>query len=260
MDNFEYLIYKKHQGTAYVQMNRPEVFNALNKELLTELSLAFDIAQKDEEIKSIVLSGEGKAFCSGQDLKAVVNTSGTPSEILGAFYNPLIKKIRSVAKPVIARVHGVAAGAGFSLAIACDMVIASEKASFSAAFVRVGLVPDSGASWFLTQLTGRYKAFELCATGRQINAREALQLGLVNQVVAEGELDSVIKSVTDYFNAAPSKAVALIKEMINKSETANLDEMLDLEARYQDIAAATSDFQEGLKAFAEKRNPLFSGK
>lgn len=256
------LIYEKVGNLAEIRLNRPEVYNALNEELLKELLDAFARAGEDEEVRVVLLSAAGKAFCAGQDLRAAEAAGDeiNPSGLLTTLYNPLITLIRSIPKPVISRVHGVAAGAGCALALSADIVIASETAAFNLAFVRLGLVPDSGSSWFLTSVVGRHKAFELFSMGKQINSREALELGLVNHVIKENDLDNVIKTTIRFYFEAPAKAVALIKEMVNKAETAGLNEMLKCEAEFQRIAGATEDFKEGLKAFAEKRYPVFKGK
>jgi 2-(1,2-epoxy-1,2-dihydrophenyl)acetyl-CoA isomerase len=168
--------------------------------------------------------------------------------------------MRNLPKPIICRLNGVAAGAGCSLALACDIIVASEEATLIEVFINIGLVPDSGSSFFLPRLTGMAKAFELCSMGNRVKAYEALQLGLVNKVCAPAELEAAVKSYTDYFANAPTKAIGLIKRMLNKSTTSTLEEMLEYEAYCQEIAGQTSDHQEGVLAFLEKRKPAFTGK
>jgi 2-(1,2-epoxy-1,2-dihydrophenyl)acetyl-CoA isomerase len=209
----------------------------------------------------VVLTGVGKAFCSGQDLKDS-SKQGKRSfmDSLHKRYNPIIAAMRSLPKPIVCRLNGVAAGAGCSLALACDIIVASEEATMIEVFVNIGLVPDSGSAYFLPRLVGMAKAFELCSMGQRVKAQEALQLGLVNKVVAPSDLDEAVKQYTDHFAIAPTKAVGLIKKMLNKSTTASLDEMLEYEAYCQEIAGSTHDHKEGVQAFLEKRKPVFLGK
>jgi 2-(1,2-epoxy-1,2-dihydrophenyl)acetyl-CoA isomerase len=216
---------------------------------------------KDDEVRVMVLTGVGKAFCSGQDLKDS-SKQGKRSfmDSLHKRYNPIVAAMRSLPKPIVCRLNGVAAGAGCSLALACDIIVASEEATMIEVFVNIGLVPDSGSAYFLPKLVGMAKAFELCSMGQRIKAQEALHLGLVNKVVAPAELDDAVKQYTDYFAFAPTKAIGLIKKMLNKSTTASLDEMLEYEAYCQEIAGATHDHKEGVQAFLEKRKPAFLGK
>jgi 2-(1,2-epoxy-1,2-dihydrophenyl)acetyl-CoA isomerase len=175
-------------------------------------------------------------------------------------YNPIISAIRTMPKPIICRLNGVAAGAGCSLALACDMIVASEEATLIEVFINIGLVPDSGSSYFLPRLVGMAKAFELCSMGSRVKAVEALQLGLVNKVVAADQLDHAVKEYTDYFAQAPTKSIGLIKRMLNKSTTSTLDEMLEYEAYCQEIAGTSQDYKEGVTAFLEKRKAAFTGK
>ena len=258
---YQFLKYEVHQGVATITLNRPEVYNALNDEITFELQDAWKAVAKDEAVRVVVLTGEGKAFCSGQDLKA------EPAEKKRSFmdslqkrYNPIIRAMRNLPKPILCRLNGVGAGAGCSLALACDMIVASEDATLIEVFVNIGLVPDSGSSYFLPRLVGMAKAFELCAMGGKVKATEALSLGLVNKVVPAAQLDSAVKEYTDYFANAPTKAIGIIKKMLNKSTTGTLDDLLEYEAYSQEIAGATHDHQEGVKAFLEKRKPVFNGK
>jgi 2-(1,2-epoxy-1,2-dihydrophenyl)acetyl-CoA isomerase len=256
--DFQILKYEVKEGVARITLNRPEVYNALNDVITYELQEAFKVVAKDEQVRVIVLTGEGKAFCSGQDLKE--NGKRSFLESLQKRYNPIIRAIRNLPKPVVGRLNGVAAGAGCSLALACDILVASEEATLIEVFVNIGLVPDSGSSFFLPRLTGMAKAFELCSMGSRVKAKEALALGLVNKVVPASQLDSAVKEYTDYFANAPTRAIGLIKKMLNKSATSSLEEMLEYEAYCQEIAGNTLDYQEGVKAFLEKRKPVFLGK
>jgi len=274
--DFQFLKYEVREGVARITLNRPDVYNALNDMITYELQDAFKVVAKDELVRVVVLTGEGKAFCSGQDLKptSAKATAGEPAsakatadegkrsflESLQKRYNPIIRAIRNLPKPVVGRLNGVAAGAGCSLALACDIVVASEEATLIEVFVNIGLVPDSGSSFFLPRLTGMAKAFELCSMGSRVKAKEALELGLVNKVVPAEQLDVAVKEYTDYFANAPTRAIGLLKKMLSKSTNSSLDEMLEYEAYCQEIAGNTLDYQEGVKAFLEKRKPVFLGR
>lgn len=261
MSDFEYLLFDVKEGVAGITLNRPEVYNALNDSLTYEIQRAFKVCEKDESIRVIVLTGNGKAFCSGQDLKdSSSNENRSFTESLNKRYNPIIRAMRKLPKPIICKLNGVAAGAGCSLALACDYIIASQEASLIEVFVNIGLVPDSGSSYFLPRLVGSAKAFELATMGSRIKGEEALRLGLVNKVVAAEELDSETDIVVDYYKDAPTKAIGLIKKMLNKSTTSTLDEMLEYETYCQEIAGRSDDYKEGVNAFIEKRKAKFTGK
>jgi 2-(1,2-epoxy-1,2-dihydrophenyl)acetyl-CoA isomerase len=258
---FKHLLYSVNNGVATITLNRPEVYNALNDEITYELQDAWKVCAKDEQVRVVVLTGAGKAFCSGQDLKAASGKEKRSfMESLHKRYNPIIRAMRTLPKPIIGRVNGVAAGAGCSLALACDVIVAAEEASLIEVFINIGLVPDSGSAYFLPRLVGTAKAFELCSTGRKVPAGEALQLGLVNKVAPLAQLDEAVKSYADYYSSAPTQAIGLIKKMLNKSTQATLDEMLDYEAYCQEIAGSSSDYKEGVAAFLEKRKAVFKGR
>ncbi len=261
MNTFQHLIYEVNNGVATITLNRPEVYNAMNDAITFELQDALKLVAKDDQARVVVLTGAGKAFCSGQDLKA------TAPEVKRSFldslhrrYNPIILGIRHMPKPVIARVNGVAAGAGCSLALACDIIVAAEEANFIEVFINIGLVPDSGSSYFLPRLVGMARAFEMCSMGTRVSAREAMGMGLINKAVPADQLDEAVRSYTDYFAKAPTKSVGMIKRMLNKSATATLEEMLEYEAYCQEIAGSTQDHREGVQAFLEKRKPIFKGR
>lgn len=260
MEAYKFLRYVNEGGVATITLNRPEVYNALNDEITYELQDALKAAGKDVLVRVIVLTGEGNAFCSGQDLKA---SSGAPErsfmESLRKRYNPIIRAMRAMPKPILCRLNGVAAGAGCGLALACDMVVASDQATLIEVFVNIGLVPDSGSSYFLPRTVGMAKAFELCALGSRISADEALRLGLINRCVPRPDLDAAIKEYTDYFVQAPTRAIGLMKKMLQKSAQATLDETLEYEAYCQEIAGNTGDHKEGVAAFLARRKPQFKG-
>ncbi len=257
---YQFLKYEVAGGIATITLNRPDVYNALNDEITFEMQDAFKACAKDAEVRVVVLTGEGKAFCSGQDLKAGAGQKRSFLDSLHRRYNPIIRAMRNLPKPVLCRLNGVAAGAGCSLALACDMIIAAEEATLIEVFINIGLVPDSGSSYFLPRLVGMSKAFELCAMGNKLKAAEAYQLGIITKVVPATELDVAVKTYTDYFSKAPTRAIGLIKKMLNKSATSDLDAMLDYEAYSQETAGSTDDHAEGVKAFLEKRKPVFLGK
>jgi len=259
--DFQYIKYEVVGAMATITLNRPEVYNALNDGITYELQDALKKVAKDDSIRVLVLTGAGKAFCSGQDLKAAAGQEKRSfMESLQKRYNPIISAMRSLPKPIICRLNGVAAGAGCSMALACDMIIASEEATLIEVFINIGLVPDSGSSYFLPRLVSNAKAFELCSMGSKVKAAEALQLGLINRVAAADQLDGVLKEYTDYFSQAPTKSIGLIKRMLQKSATATLEEMLEYEAYCQGIAGTSQDYKEGVTAFLEKRKPDFKGK
>ncbi len=258
---YEFLKYEVKEGVATITLNRPEVYNALNDGITYELQDAFKAVMKDEQVRVVVLTGEGKAFCSGQDLKAASGQEKRSFlDSLHKRYNPIIRLMRNLPKPILCRLNGVAAGAGCSLALACDMIVADEEATLIEVFINIGLVPDSGSSYFLPRLVGTAKAFELCAMGSRLKASEAVQLGIVTKAVPAAQLDEALKTYTDYFAKAPTKAIGLIKKMLQKSAVSTLDEMLDYEAYSQEIAGGTHDYKEGVNAFLEKRKPEFKGK
>jgi len=259
--NFQYIKFEVADAIATITLNRPEVYNALNDGITYEFQDALKQIAKDDSIRVVVLTGAGKAFCSGQDLKAAAGQEKRSfKDSLHKRYNPIISFMRSLPKPIICRLNGVAAGAGCSLALACDMIIASEEATLIEVFINIGLVPDSGSSYFLPRVAGSAKAFELCSMGNKVKAMEALQWGIVNRVAPADRLDSVVKEYTDYFSKAPTKSIGLIKRMLQKSATATLDEMLEYEAYCQEIAGTSQDYKEGVSAFLEKRKPDFKGK
>lgn len=248
-----------------ITLNRPDTYNAVNDALTKELADALKQVSKDDHVRVVVITGEGKAFCSGQDLsdlkdKYVPGYVPRLGDDLRKRYNPIIKRIRTMDKPVIASVNGVAAGAGCSLALACDMRIASQEASFIEVFINVGLIPDSGSTFFLPRLTGLGKAFELCATGQKVAADEAQNIGLVERVVAPENLHEETQRLAQKLASMPTRGIALTKRLLNQSFDNDLAEQLEAESFAQETAGRTEDHVEGVRAFIEKRKPQFTGK
>ncbi len=261
MPEYQTLRYGIDDGILTITMNRPEVYNAFNEQMKKDLNDAFKEAEKDPLARCIVLRGAGeKAFCSGQDLKEHAGQQRSLKESLEKSYNPLIRRMRSIEKPVLGMINGVAAGAGCSIALACDMRVMSSTAKLIEVFIRIALVPDSGSHWFLPRLVGMARAFEYAATGRDVTADEALQVGLVNRVALPDKLESVTMELAAQLAAAPTKSVGLIKRTLNKAMTVDLDALLDYEAYIQQIASETEDHKEGVAAFLAKRSPQFKGK
>ena len=247
---------------AYLTLNRPEVFNSFNREMALALQDAFTVCETNDEVRAIVLTGSGKAFCAGQDLKEVTSPELNPGfrKILEEHYNPIIAKIRSVKKPVIAAVNGVAAGAGANIALACDIVVASDKASFIQAFSLIGLIPDSAGTFFLPRLIGFQKASALAMLGDKVSAEEAERLGMIYKYVSVDEFEGTINKLATKLANMPTKALGMTKELFNQSITNNLEEQLALESKFQIEVSQSEDYAEGVAAFIEKRKPNFKGK
>lgn len=257
---FETLLLTIENNIATITLNRPDVYNAFNDKLSYELQDALKQCEKDKTVRVVVLTGAGKAFCSGQDLKASM-AEGKRSfiESLHKRYNPIIRLMRNMPKPIICKLNGVSAGAGCSLALACDMIIASETAVLIEVFINIGLVLDSGSSYFLPRLIGSARAFEMSTMGGKVTAQQAFDWGMVNKVCKAEDLDTTTAEVVNYFANAPTKAVGLIKKMLNKSGSSDLETMLTYEAYCQEIAGSSTDNKEGVTAFIEKRKPKFIG-
>jgi 2-(1,2-epoxy-1,2-dihydrophenyl)acetyl-CoA isomerase len=266
---YETLLYEVDQGVATITLNRPAVLNAINAQMIEELQEVLNTARDDASVRAVVLTGAGRGFCSGADLKARqrVKPSEAPSDASDAgterlrhTYNPLILAIRTIEKPFIAAVNGVAAGAGCNLALACDIVLASDAARFGNVFVRIGLMPDCGGHFFLPRLVGFHKAAELMFTGDIIDAAEAERLGLINRVVPHTELPMQTRELAERLARGPTRAIGLCKRTLNVGITGDLEAVLDAEAEGQGLASQTADHWEGVQAFLEKRPARFSGR
>lgn len=248
-------------SVAYIVLNRPEVFNSFNREMALELQSVLDACEANKAVRAIVLTGNGKAFCAGQDLKEVTNPDENPGfkNILEEHYNPIIRRIRSIEKPIIAAVNGVAAGAGANIALACDIVVANENASFIQAFSKIGLIPDSGGTFFLPRLIGFQRANALAMLGDKISADEAENMGMIYKSIAADNFTEETNSLAVKMAKMPTKALGLIKKSMNASLTNNLEQQLTLESKYQIEASESADYNEGVTAFIEKRKPNFKG-
>jgi len=247
-------------GVATVTLDRPDALNALTVPLKEALVEAFRAFASDDAVRAVVLTGAGRAFCAGQDLHERLQPDALPlADEIRARYNPLIRAMRALPKPIVAAVNGVAAGAGASLAFACDIRIAAEAASFLLAFGRVGLIPDSGATWLLPRLIGGAKAAELALTTDPLSAADAERLGLVARVVPAAELLQEARALARRLAAAAPVALALTKEALERSWAASFEEQLELEADLQGRAGSTADHAEGIAAFIERRRPTFGG-
>jgi len=260
---YETIQYEATDHLCTITLNRPDVYNAINDQLTKELTDALKNAGRDKAVRAIILTGSGKAFCSGQDLadlkeKYVEGYVPHLGNDLAKRYNPLIKRMRDTTKPTIAAVNGVAAGAGCSIALACDMRICSQYASFIEVFINVGLVPDSASTWLLPRLVGLGKAMELCCTGNKIDAQEALRLNIVNKLVPADELMNETNKLANHLANLPAKGIALTKRLLYQSFDNTLDQQLEAETNAQETAGMTTDHIEGVRAFIEKRKPNFT--
>ncbi len=257
----ESLLISTDDAVRVIVLNRPERHNAINETMKVELKAALKEASRDDGVRCVVLRGAGeKAFCSGQDLKEHVGGGRSLKESLLTHYHPIIMSLRTMPKPVIAMINGVAAGAGCSLALACDMRLMATTATLIEVFIRIGLVPDSGSHWFLPRLVGMAKAFEYAATGRDIPAEEAERVGLVNRVVAPESLETETLALARQLAQMPTRAIGLMKKTLNRALSTDLETLLEYEARVQQAASESRDHREGLAAFLEKRPAKFSGK
>jgi 2-(1,2-epoxy-1,2-dihydrophenyl)acetyl-CoA isomerase len=256
---YETILYEVNEGVGRITLNRPDKFNSFTETMHREMQDALKQAERDAAVRCLVLTGAGRAFCAGQDLdEARARTAGL-GDAVRRYYNPLILKLRSIDKPVLAAVNGAAAGAGASLALACDLIYMSEKAYYMLAFVKVGLVPDSGASYWMPRLIGYHRAMELALTGDRLSAERALELGLCNRVVPQEQLDAAVGEMAARLAKGP-RSMGLTKRQMHRGMWYPLDEVLEYEAYMQETAGKTEDAREGVQAFAEKREPRFQGR
>ncbi len=249
----------QHPSFWIIKLNRPEVFNALNAELIYEIKEIAERTRSNESVRALLITGEGKAFCSGADLKSGLSDPDL-GNVLRATYNPMIMALRSLEIPVIGAINGMAAGAGCSLALACDYLVAHEEAVFAELFVQIGLTLDAGSTAFLMQSVGYHQAFEIASTGRRISAKEAKEFGWVSEIISASDWDHRINEIGTEWAQKPTKVLGLLKKGLQAAYTMNLEEVLQMESENQSIAGRTHDFTEGVMAFLQKRKAEFKGR
>lgn len=252
---------KKEENVTVISLNRPDKFNSFNREMALALQKALHDANEDESVRAILLTGNGKAFCAGQDLAEAMDDNGISiTKIVEEHYNPIIHQIRNINKPVIAAVNGVAAGAGANIALACDICVATQSASFIQAFSKIGLIPDSAGTFFLPRLIGWQRASALMMTGDKVSAQDAQQMGMIYKSYSDETFDEEAMQLAKKLGAMPTFGLAKTKQLLNESATNNLDMQLAREGELQTLCAESYDYNEGVNAFLEKRKPEFKGR
>ena len=260
MENSTSILYTQEGGIATITLNRPSVFNSINQEMIKSLQHHLDVAAQDVSVRAVVLTATGKAFCAGQDLGEVLEEKEIDfNKIVQENYNPLVLKIRNMDKPVVAAVNGVAAGAGANLALACDIVVAKESTNFIQAFSKIGLIPDCGGTYFLPRLIGLQKATALMMLADKVSAAQAKEIGMIYEFFADDIFDTEVAKIADKLANLPTKGLAYTKKLLNQTFNNSIEEQLIQEGLFQAKSGNTSDYQEGVDAFIEKRNPVFKG-
>ncbi len=254
------ILFEINNGIATITLNRPDKLNAFNRTMAFAMQQALDDCKSDT-VRCVVITGAGKAFSAGQDLAEVVDPNGPGMDkILSEHYNPIIMRIRALEKPVVACINGVAAGAGANIGLCCDIVVATASASFIQAFSKIGLIPDSGGTYFLPRLIGWQKASALCMLGDKVSAAEAEQMGMVYKVFPDADFNEASFAIATTLSQLPTQALAFTKKALNHSMVHSMDQQLQMEDRLQQQASQTEDFKEGVASFLEKRKPVFRGK
>jgi len=252
--------YELIEGVGKITLNRAEKYHSFVREMAFQLQEILDKCKEDNNVRAILITAEGKAFCAGQDLGEATDPNGPElSQIVQEHYNPIIRKIRGIEKPVVAAVNGVAAGAGASIAICCDIVVATESASFIQAFSKIGLIPDSASTFFLPRLVGMQRAAALMMTADPVSATQAVEMGMIYKVYSDDTFVEESWKLVSKLAKMPTKGLGLTKRLLNASYSNNLEQQLQMEDKYQTIAGKTADFNEGVQSFLEKRKPNFKG-
>ncbi len=246
-------------GVATITLNRPDKLNSFDRGMSLEVISALDDCKEDKHVRAVLLTGEGRAFSAGQDLAEAIAPGTRIEDILTTQYNPIVRRIRALPKPVIAAVNGVAAGAGANIAYACDLALAAESANFIQSFINIGLIPDSGGTFTLPRLVGMQRAFGQMILAPKVSAKEAEAMGMIWKAVPDAELMNEAMALAKRLALMPTKAIALTKQALNRSMSGSLDQQLDSENELQSIAGASHDYNEGVKAFLEKRKPVYTG-
>ncbi len=257
----ESIFFEIKKNVAIITFNRPKVFNSFNREMALRMQDILSQCEKDDHVRAILITGNGKAFCAGQDLAELIDPNGPElSKIVGEHYNPIILKIRQIEKPIVAAVNGVAAGAGANIALACDICVATQSASFIQAFSKIGLVPDSGGSYFLPRLIGFQKALAITMLGDKVGAEEAEKMGMIYRAFADEKFEDEVFELVGKLSKMPTKGLGMTKRAYNLGMHNDLETQLELENKLQTLAGQTLDYQEGVQAFLDKRKPVFLGK
>jgi len=255
------ILFTIEDNVAYITLNRPDKYNAVNKDLAMTLQEALVVARDNETVRAIYLTGIGKAFCTGQDIGEIVDPDGPDlNKIVGEHFNPIVQLIREIEKPIVAAVNGIAAGAGANLALCCDIVVATESSYFLQAFSKIGLIPDSGGTFFLPRLIGFQKASALMMLGEKVSAVEAERIGMIFRYFPDDSFEKEAKAIVTKLAGMPTAGLGLTKRALNYSFHNDLDTQLGIEEQLQTTAGNTADYKEGITAFVEKRKPTFTGK
>jgi len=256
------ILFTKEDGVGKILLNRPDAFNSFTKTMALEMQAALDACASDDDIRAVFISGIGRAFCAGQDLKEASDPNRFEGfeKVVSQYYNKIVLRIYNLNKPVVAAVNGVAAGAGANIALVCDIVVATESASFVQAFSKIGLIPDSGGTYVLPRLVGFQKAIALAMLGDKVSATEAERMGMIYKFFPDNEFQESSYAIAKKLAKMPTQGLAYTKKLFNTGLCTSFEEQLDLETKYQTLAGDTADYQEGITAFIEKRKPNFTGK
>jgi 2-(1,2-epoxy-1,2-dihydrophenyl)acetyl-CoA isomerase len=258
----ENIIFEIKDSAGIIRLNRPKVFNSFNRAMALEMQQCLDECAANAGVRAIYITGEGRAFCAGQDLQEIADPTNSPSfkTILGEHFNPIVRRLRSIEKPIVCGVNGVAAGAGANIALACDITVAATSASFIQAFSKIGLIPDSGGTFTLPRLIGLQRATAMMMLGEKVTAKEAETMGMIYRAIPDEHFPLESLAIAQKLATMPTKALGFIKRALNVSLTNSLEEQLEVEDNLQSAAGDTYDYREGVAAFLEKRKPVFRGK